>query len=77
MISRTGTTIQEVIMDRNTSPVTVVTGTKEALDTANVWARAICHSVLGAVEGEKAYRTLPALPVLLTFRRVMDTIGEQ
>ncbi len=48
-----------------------LSGTKATLDAAQVWARAVLVSVLGPEEGEKAYRTLPALPVLLAYRKAL------
>lgn len=59
-----------------TTPV-VISGTKESLDAANTWAHAVLVSVLGPEDGEKAYKTLPALPVLLAYRRLMDVVGVQ
>ena len=52
-----------------------IMGSKDSLDAAQVWARAVCHSALGPVEGEKFYRQLPALPVLLTYRYLLTTGG--
>lgn len=60
----------------NMEPV-VIRDTKESLDAANVWARALLVSLLGPEEGGEAYRTLPALPVLLAYRRCLDVIGVQ
>lgn len=64
-------------MNANTTPTTaptiVITGSKGELDSANVWARAVCHSALGPDRGEMVYRTVPALPVLLAYRCLVDT----
>ena len=59
-----------------TTPV-VISGTKASLDAANTWAQAVLVSILGPEEGERAYKTLPALPVLLAYRRFMDVVGVQ
>ena len=56
-----------------TAPIIAISGRKEELDAAQVWIRAILHSALGPEEGEARYRTIPALPVLLTYRALMDT----
>lgn len=59
-----------------TTPV-VISGTKKSLDAANTWAHAVLVSILGPEEGERVYKTLPALPVLLAYRRLMDETGIQ
>jgi len=57
----------------STNPPIVISGRKEELDAAQVWVRAALHSALGPEAGEAHYRTIPALPVLLAYRALMDT----
>lgn len=57
----------------STNPPIVISGRKEELDAAQVWVRAALHSALGPEAGEARYRTIPALPVLLAYRALMDT----
>ena len=45
-----------------------ITGTKDELDAANIWARALLHGVYGPEGGETRYRALPALAVLIAYR---------
>jgi hypothetical protein len=52
---------------------TKVAGTKQDLDAATLWARAVLYSMLGPEQGETEFRKLPALLVLLTFRSLLDT----
>ncbi len=52
---------------KNTKP-DYLTGTKQELDLATAWARGRLYSIYGKTEGEKRFRKLPALGVLLAFR---------
>ena len=61
------------MFDTIPTPPIVISGRKEELDAAQVWVRAALHSALGPEEGEAQYRTIPALPVLLAYRALMDT----
>jgi hypothetical protein len=45
-----------------------LTGTKDELDAASIWARAFLHGVFGPDKGEERYRAIPALAVLLAYR---------
>ena len=45
-----------------------VSGTKDELDMAVVWARSRLHCVFGPAEGEKRFKTIPAMGVLLAWR---------
>lgn len=49
----------------------VITGRKIDLDLATLWMRATLTSALGADKGERVFRTLPALPILLAYRRLV------
>ena len=57
----------------HTNPIPTVTimGSKDSLDAAQVWARAVCHSILGPEEGERYYRQIPALPILLAYKAML------
>ena len=59
------------VLTRTPKPPVVLMGSKDSLDAAQVWARAICHSVLGPVEGERHYRQMPALPILLAYKAML------
>ena len=45
-----------------------LTGTKDELDAATIWARAMLHSVFGPVGGEERFKAIPALAVLIAYR---------
>jgi len=53
-----------------------ITGTKSELDMATTWARARLHSVYGEAEGEKRFRKIPALGVLLAWRAQVEVAPE-
>lgn len=45
-----------------------LSGSKDELDAASVWARTLLHNIFGPEQGEQRYRAIPALAVLLAFR---------
>jgi len=45
-----------------------LTGTKDELDAATLWARAVLHMAFGPEAGEERFRAVPALAVLLAYR---------
>lgn len=45
-----------------------LTGTKDELDAATLWARSMLHMVFGPEAGEERFRAVPALAVLLAYR---------
>jgi len=45
-----------------------VTGTKDELDAATLWARAMLHAVFGPEGGEQRFKAIPALAVLMAYR---------
>ncbi len=53
------------------SKPTGIMGSKDSLDAAQVWARAVCHSILGPEEGERYYRQMPALSTLLAYKAML------
>ena len=53
-----------------------ITGTKDELDAATLWARATLHSVFGPERGEERFRAVPALAVLLAYREHVATAPE-
>lgn len=55
------------ITDMNDGRV-ALTGTKDELDAAAIWARALLHGVFGPEGGEQRYKAIPALAVLLAYR---------
>ena len=55
------------ITDMNDGRI-ALTGTKDELDAASIWARALLHGVFGHEGGEVRYKAIPALAVLLAYR---------
>jgi hypothetical protein len=55
------------ITDMNDGRI-ALTGTKDELDAASIWARALLHGVFGPEKGEERYKVIPALAVLLAYR---------
>ena len=53
-----------------------LTGTKDALDAATLWLRAIFHSALGAEQGEEAASRVPAIVALLAFKQAVEEAPE-
>ena len=53
-----------------------LSGTKDELDAASVWARAWLHCVFGPEGGEKRFRVIPALGVLLAYREHLAEASE-
>lgn len=53
-----------------------LTGTKDELDAATLWARAMLHMVFGPEQGEERFRAVPALAVLLAYREHVATAPE-
>ena len=50
-----------------------ITGTKDELDAATLWARHWLHTVFGPEAGEERFKAIPALAVLMAYReRVAD-----
>lgn len=45
-----------------------LTGTKDELDAATLWARTMLHLAFGREQGEERFRAVPALAVLLAYR---------
>ena len=56
--------------------ITVVTGTKEDLDTASLWAHACLVSAFGQTEGDKAFKSMPALIAFVLWRLALDQAPE-
>ena len=54
----------------------VITGTKEDLDCAFVWARAFLASAYGPEEGERALKTMPALVGFCLWKAALEAAPE-
>lgn len=46
--------------DPRSGELRMITGSKDHLDAATIWARALFYSTLGEERGEEAFRQIPA-----------------
>ena len=56
----------------HTGELRMITGNKEHLDAASIWARALFCSALGAEKGEATFREIPARILMAAYTHALS-----
>ncbi len=57
--------------DPHSGELRMITGNREHLDAATIWARALFYSALGDERGEEAFRHIPASILMAAYAEAL------